>query len=208
VPNKVNREGETGVTVTILGLAGSPRARGNTEILLDRALEGAASQGANIEKVVISRLDISPCRGCERCFETGRCVVQDGYQALYERLISAERIILASPIYFTGLTAQTKTLIDRCQCLWARRYILRVPLPATPSGQPRLGAFISTAGDKRTSFDCAMTTARAFFAVLHTRYELLANGVDERGAVNARQDLLDQAYALGARLVQASENPK
>jgi multimeric flavodoxin WrbA len=128
----------------------------------------------------------------------------DDYQELYDRLVGVERIILASPIYFTGVTAQTKTLIDRCQCLWARRYVLRASLPATPSGRPRLGAFISTAGDKRTSFDCAVTTTRAFFAVLHTRYaeELLANGVDERGAVNTRQDLLDQAHTLGARLAQ------
>ncbi len=66
--------------------------------------------------------------------------------------------------------------------------------------------FISTAGDKRTSFDCAATTTRAFFAVLHARYveELLANDMDQRGAVKARPDLLEHAYALGARLAQAT----
>ena len=57
------------------------------------------------------------------------------YQELYDRLISVERLILASPIYFTNVTAQAKAMIDRCQCLWARRYVLRAPLPATPSGQ-------------------------------------------------------------------------
>jgi multimeric flavodoxin WrbA len=198
------------LAITVLGLAGSPRTQGNTEILLDRALEGAASQGASVSKVALSRLKLAPCRGCERCFETGRCIVQDDYQELYDRLISVERLILASPIYFTNVTAQAKAMIDRCQCLWARRYVLRAPLPATPSGQPRQGAFISTAGDKRTNFDCAVTTTRAFFAVLHTHYgeDLLANGVDERGAVNARQDLLERAYALGARLAQTTVEQK
>lgn len=198
------------MAITVLGLAGSPRSQGNTDTLLDRALEGAANQGASVTRVSLSRLRLAPCRGCERCFETGRCIVQDDYQELYDRLVSVERVILASPIYFTGLTAQTKAMIDRCQCLWARRYVLRAPLPATPSGLPRLGALISTAGDKRTSFDCAVTTTHAFFAVLHTRYaeELLANGVDERGAVSSRADLLDQAHALGARLAQMTENTK
>lgn len=190
--------------VQVIGLAGSPRRGGNTETLLDQALAGAASVGAATEKIVISRLRLSPCRGCERCFETGRCVIQDDYQQLYDRLLAAEGVIVAAPIYFVGVNAQTKAMIDRCQCLWARRYVLRAPLPPTPSGLPRWGGFVSAAGDARTDFACAVETVRAFFATLRARYagDVFARAVDERGEVQRRPELLAQAFKLGVDLIK------
>ncbi len=190
--------------IRVIGLAGSPRRGGNTETLLDQVLAGVASRGAVTEKIVISYLHLGPCRGCERCFETGRCVIQDDYQQLYDRLLAVEGVIVAAPIYFTGINAQTKAMIDRCQCLWARRYVLRAPLPPTPSGLPRWGGFVSAAGDARTDFACAVGTVRAFFATLRAKYagDVFATAVDEQGAVQGRPDLLVQAFQLGVHLIE------
>ncbi len=190
------------MALKVLGLAGSPRRQGNTELLLDRVLDGAASRGAETEKIVVSGLRIAPCRECDRCFETGRCAVQDDYQLVYAKLIEAERIVFAVPIFFLGLSAQAKTLIDRCQCLWARKYVLKDPLPPTHTGLQRQGFLISTAGGAKTSFDCAKRTMRAFLDTLDAQYggELLFPGVDEKGAISSHPTALEEAFALGRSL--------
>ncbi|NIN68134.1 MAG: flavodoxin family protein, partial [Anaerolineae bacterium] len=116
---------------------------------------------------------------------TGRCVQRDDYQLVYPKLIEAERIVLATPIFFLGVSAQAKALIDRSQCLWARKYVLKDPLPPTGRGLRRQGFLVSTAGGAKTSFDCAKKIMRAFLDTLDAQYggELLFPGVDEKGDV-------------------------
>ena len=92
----------------VLGIAGSPRRQGNTELLLDQVLGAAASKGAVTEKVILGRMKVEPCDACYGCLETGRCLLQDDYQLLYPKLIKAERIVLAAPVFFLGLSAQAK----------------------------------------------------------------------------------------------------
>jgi multimeric flavodoxin WrbA len=191
--------------ITVLGIAASPRRRGNTDLLLERALEGAAQAGAKVERIIASRLKIAPCIACDGCWEAGHCVVQDEYQMVYPKILAAERIVLASPIYFMAISAQGKLLIDRCQCLWARKYVLHQPLPSTPSGEPRRGALITTAGHHvAMGFRCAATTMRYFMDVLDAEFseELHAGDVDEKGAIREHPDILEAAFALGMRLAQ------
>ncbi|MBM4429510.1 MAG: flavodoxin family protein, partial [Chloroflexi bacterium] len=69
----------------ILAIAGSPRRGGNTDRLLDQAIAGAESAGSMVERFVLSKLQVAPCIECNRCFETGRCAVQDDYQVLYDK---------------------------------------------------------------------------------------------------------------------------
>ena len=88
-----------------LGIAGSPRRGGNTEMLLDRFLAGAEGAGAAVEKVVAARLKIAGCVACDGCWEDGHCVVQDDFQAVYEKLVAADVIVLAAPLYFWSLPA-------------------------------------------------------------------------------------------------------
>ncbi len=183
----------------VLGLASSPRRQGNTELLLDQVLAGAASKGAQTEKVVLSAMRMDPCDGCEACYETGRCIVQDEYQLLYPKLIKAERIVLAAPIFFLGLPAQAKAFIDRCQCFWARKYVLNSPLPPTDSGVKRQGFLVSTAGGADTTFECARRTLKAFLDTLDASYggELIFPGIDDKGAILKHPTALEQALALG-----------
>ena len=186
----------------VLGLAGSPRRHGNTELLLDQVLGGAASKGAQTEKVILGAMNIDPCDACEGCYETGRCILQDDYQLLYPKLIKAERIVLAAPVFFMGLPAQAKAFIDRCQCFWARKYVLQDPLPPTDTGVQRQGFLISTAGGPRTGFRCAVSSLKAFLDALDAAYggELTFPGVDEKGAILKHPTALEDAVALGRSL--------
>ena len=183
----------------VLGLAGSPRRQGNTELLLDQVLAGAASKGAQTEKVVLSTLAMDPCDECEACYQTGRCVMQDDYQLLYPKLIKAERLVLAAPIFFMGVPAQAKAFIDRCQCFWARKYILEDALPPTDTGVQRQGYLVSTAGGPKTSFRCAASSLRALLDSIDATYggDLTFRGIDEKGAIVNHPTALEEALALG-----------
>ena len=97
----------------ILGVSGSPRVGGNTDLILNQALEVAKSNGAEVSLIRLSDYKLEPCNACMSCFSTGKCVIKDDGQALYEMLTGADGLILGSPSYFQGVTAQMKTFIDR-----------------------------------------------------------------------------------------------
>ena len=114
-----------GKEMMVLGIAGSPRRGGKPELLLDEVLKGAARRGARIKKVVLKDLKIAPCDHSDACLKTGKCNIEDDMQMVYQDLEEADRIILASPIQFMTVTAEMKAMIDRCQALWARKYVLK-----------------------------------------------------------------------------------
>ena len=113
------------MSVKVLGISTSPRAGGNSDLLLRRALEGAESAGAEIEYIHLTDYNVGTCIECNACYATGRCVVEDDYQQLLEKLLNTDRLIFATPIFFITVCAQAKMLIDRGQCLWAHQYILK-----------------------------------------------------------------------------------
>lgn len=186
----------------VLGIMGSPRFGGNSDLLLDSALKGAKEGGAEIEKIRLCDLDISPCSECHGCDETGECIQNDDMQLLYPKLIEADRLFLASPIFFMGLSAQTKAFIDRCQCIWIRRYKLKQTIGK--GREFRKGFFMSVGGSKSPEkFFGAVRTVKAFFASLDFTYEkeLLIAGIDEKGAVANHPTALDEAMKIGGELV-------
>ena len=97
----------------ILGIVCSPRKGGNTEILVEQVLASARDLGADTELDFIADKKIAPCDGCESCLVTGKCKVDDDMQGMYPKLIEADGIVFGTPVYFWGMTAQAKTLIDR-----------------------------------------------------------------------------------------------
>lgn len=97
----------------VLGLIGSPRVGGNTETLVAEVLRGAASRGAQTEQVALNKLNISPCQACDACRKTKRCRIQDDMQALYDKIFEADALVLGTPIYFWGPSAQLKCFVDR-----------------------------------------------------------------------------------------------
>lgn len=104
-----------------LGIYGSPRKGGNTDLLLDRVLEGAAAAGAEVSRVYVRDMNFEGCIECGGCDQTGVCVVEDDMQRVYPQILDARVVFLASPVFFYGLTAQVKALIDRCQAPWNLR---------------------------------------------------------------------------------------
>lgn len=101
----------------ILGILGSARKGGNTEIVLDVALEEAKKEGVSTEKIPLGDKVIAPCDGCQGCVKTGKCVIEDDTQEIYEKILESDGIIWATPVYFWSMTAQTKTLMDRLYAL-------------------------------------------------------------------------------------------
>ena len=181
----------------ILLLNGSPREGGNTEIMLNRVLDGIHAAGGEAELLHLCRMRIAPCMACDFCKTAPRCAIEDDMAELYPKLTAARHLVIGSPIYFHGLPAQAKAFVDRCQLFWNRR-------PAADENTPRrFGHFIAVAathGDK--CFDGARLSLRALFATLGMKpgEELLVRGVDERGAVTARGEALAQALELGKRV--------
>jgi multimeric flavodoxin WrbA len=99
--------------VKVLGLVCSARSNGNTEVLVKEALDSARCNGAETEMIKISNMNIAPCDGCETCDITGECQIEDDMQDIYTKLLQSDGIIFGSPVYFWGVTAQAKAIIDR-----------------------------------------------------------------------------------------------
>ena len=185
----------------ILGIMGSPRIKGNTDLLMDEALKGAQSQGAEVEKLVVDKLDISPCKEYYGCLKDGNCVIRDDMDDIYPKLLNSSGVIIASPIFFYAISSQVKALIDRSQALWARKYVLK----QKPPNSSRKGAFIAVGATKGEKlFEGSILTVQYFFNGIGVKYadELLIRGVDTRGEIKDYPDTLSEAFELGKRIAQ------
>lgn len=182
--------------VFVLGIAGSPRRGGNTETLLDAALKGAQEAGAEVRKVVLSELKFSGCVSCGRCEADGSCPLEDDMKDLYPLIERADAIILASPIYFDGLTSQAKAFIDRSQAFWVRKYRLK------RSGKKKRGAFLGAAARLDTRFDCAARTVSIWFLTVGAKMleDRTFPGFEEKGSILDSPRSLEEAKDLGRRL--------
>ncbi len=190
----------------VLSIMGSPRRQSNTEILLDKALEGARGAGAEVEKVLVSKLKISPCLEIYACLKDGNCAIKDDMQLLYEKLLEADHIVFASPIFFYGITSQAKAIVDRCQALWVRRHVLGL---GKEDKRVRRGVFISIGATRGTKlFDGAVLTVKYFFDAIGVRYsgDLLVRGIDNKGQIGEHLEALEDAFRLGQELVRGSRD--
>jgi len=196
------------MTVKVLGISASPRVKGNSDLLLRQALAGAKSAGADVEYIRLSDYKIAPCLECNLCHTTGKCVVQDDYQQLLAKMLNAGRVIFATPIFFMGLCAQAKTLIDRGQCLWAQKYLLKKEL-ITPE-RDRRAMVIAVGGSKSTKmFESIRTTMTSYFDSLQMHYvsNLFINKINALGEIEKHPSALKEAFRLGKELTIADTPP-
>jgi len=178
----------------VLGIVGSPRRGGNTDILVDEVLTGAAEAGALTEKAVLSKLEINPCRACDACGKTGKCAQQDDMHALLEQMEQSDVWVLGTPVYYWGPTAQFKAFVDRwygagkAVAFAGKRVILTIPLG---SGN---------------AYDARHTVGMLEDALAWQKSELLttilAPGVMERGAVRDHPDVLAAARQAGRDAIE------
>jgi len=100
----------------VLGIVGSPRPGGNTEIMVEEVLAAARKEGAETDIFLVAGKKIEGCDGCGSCFQTGGCKIRDDMQSLYTKMEWADAIVFGSPVYFNYVTAQAKAVIDRTFC--------------------------------------------------------------------------------------------
>jgi multimeric flavodoxin WrbA len=189
----------------ILAIYGSPRRKGNTTFLLDQAVQGALDAGAQVEKLVLRDLKMSPCLEIYGCKEKGRCVIQDDFQKVYDQLLSCDGLMLASPIFFYTVSAHTKILMDRCQSLWVKKYWID-KIPYGQSQPKRKGLFISVGATRgKRLFEGTLLTLKYFFDVLDTELwkALLYRELDFEGDVLKHPEHLREAYETGKEFALA-----
>jgi multimeric flavodoxin WrbA len=189
----------------IVGLQGSPRDQGNTAMLLAAAVQGAAEAGANVVSFHLNDMNIRPCQGCGGCYETGRCVMRDDMDLIYDALEKMDAVIVASPVYFGGVTAQLKAVIDRSQPFWARKYVTKKPV-ADDNRKRDLLLLSVLSHDQQDLIEGIRTNIRYFHDVITKDgeyHELIFPKVEHAGAIGDHWEALPQAREAGARLATA-----
>lgn len=151
----------------ILAILGSPR-KGNSEILLNEAIKNCDKTSNEITIINPCKLNISGCTACDGCKDTGQCIISDDMDRVYPLLRESHRVIIASPIFFFGIPAQFKLLIDRCQCLWYEKYVLK----KTSTQNIKKKALILLVGGMKKGeigVTCAEATLKAFLRTIDVR---------------------------------------
>ncbi len=190
----------------IIAFLGSPREEGNTELLLRETIKGIEESGFHVQTFRLNSMNIMPCQNCGGCDDSGICVYDDDMTQIYKVIRDADRIILASPIFFISVSAQTKIMIDRCQAFWCEKYLLKKPIPEGVNG--RKGLLLLVGGMKgkigTSGLECAEKTVRAFFRTIsvpeHKTLGYLE--VDAKGAILKHPTALKEAYEAGKELVK------
>jgi multimeric flavodoxin WrbA len=182
------------MTKNILILKGSPREKGNSAILADRAAEGARQAGAQVESIYLHGLDIRPCDGCDLC-NAGQCIIEDDMQPLYPKLAEADAILLASPVYWFTFSAQLKLCIDRWYGFQANQW--------KEVSHKQFG-FILTYGDTDLYTSGAINAIHTFETMcrfLQSKNTGIVHGsLMDVGDAEKHPELMQQAYDLGKLL--------
>lgn len=192
----------------IIAIYGSPRRRGNTARLLQRAVEGARDAGAEVEEIVLRDLKMSPCLEIYGCKNAGECRLKDDFQTARDQILASQGLMLASPVFFYTVSAHTKILMDRFQSLWVKKYWIDEANQRQSTSQ-RKGLFISAGATRgKKLFDGILLSLRYFFDVIDMQLwkALLYRGLDFEGDVLKFPEYLDEAYAAGKEFAKVVRN--
>ncbi|MBN1536829.1 MAG: flavodoxin family protein [Anaerolineales bacterium] len=181
----------------ILILKGSPREKGNSAILAERVAEGARLMGAEVDSIYLHAMDIRACDACEACHENedGLCIIQDDMQDLYSKIDQADVIVIASPVYWFTVSAQTKLCVDRWYAYSGK----------TPNIlKQKIFSLILVYGDSDPYSSGGINAIRFFEDMC--RYlgapiaGILYGSADEAGDILKQEALLGKAFQLGKKL--------
>mgnify|MGYP003790946371 FL=1 len=191
----------------VLGISGSPRARGNTARLLAEVLRGVSDVGGEASGVSLSEYTIEGCVGCERCRRDLTCTrFNDGMTLLYPRIVEADGLVLGSPVYHYNVTSQMKAFIDRLYAFYdftderPRGYSSRL------ASRPRK-AVVFAVGEQADPADLGVALEALSLPLRPLGYEVVAElpvlNCFEPGIVGQRKEVLEQAYRCGRDLAAA-----
>ncbi|MCK4307848.1 flavodoxin family protein [candidate division WOR-3 bacterium] len=189
----------------VLGIIGSPRKGGNTDILVSEVLKGAVSKGAQQEKIYLDDFQMFPCKTCGKCKTTGICIQPDDFNLILEKIKEASAIVLGSPVYCKTVTAQTKILIDKIDSS-------QIIVSSTSDGKTKFSRRIRT--NKKGVIICigdlsGLNTVKQSAGVMRCLFrdlsievidEILANKLSEKGDALKNKPILQQAFIAGTKL--------
>lgn len=174
----------------VLILSGSPRNGGNSDLLCDKFARGAAESGNEVEKIRVAEKNIGFCRACYACKESGNCVIKDDMADVLQKMIDADVIVLASPVYFYSIDAQLKAVIDRTVARW-----LEV--------RDKEFYYIVTAADEeKASAETTIACFRGYADCVEGAKEMgiiYGMGAYEKGEIK-NHPAMNEAYEMGKRV--------
>jgi multimeric flavodoxin WrbA len=191
----------------VLGISGSPRARGNTARLLAEVLRGVSGAGGEVSAASLSEYTIAGCVGCERCRHDKTCTrFNDGMTMLYPRIVEADALVLGSPVYHYNVTSQMKAFIDRLYAFYdftderPRGYSSRL-------ADRKRKAVVFVVGEQADPADLGVALEALSLPLRPLGYEVVAElpvlNCFEPGIVGKRREVLEQAYRCGRELAAA-----
>ncbi len=186
----------------VLGINGSPRKKSNSGFLLDAFLAEAGKLGAEVALIDVPRRDIRPCMEYTVCEKRGTCPIDDDMAAEgYTLLRRADVVVVATPVFFYNMSAQLKALVDRCQALWARKYMLKL---RDPSRRYRRGYLLSVgATHGKNLFDAIELSIRYFFDAVSAGYAgaLTYRGIEKVGDMQRHAGVQDDIQRAVGKVV-------
>lgn len=172
----------------VLILSGSPRKNGNSDLICDEFMKGALESGNDVEKIRVSAKNIHPCLGCYHCKDNnGKCVFDDGMAEILQKMIDADVLVLASPVYFYSIDAQLKALIDRTVARW------------TEVKDKEFYYIVTMADEELSSADTTIACFSGYADCVEGAVEkgiIIGNGIYEKGEVK-NSDVMKKAYEMG-----------
>jgi multimeric flavodoxin WrbA len=182
----------------VLVLLGSPRKKGNSAILADKIAKGAKSAGARVETLFIHGMKISPCKSCYACQKPNSkgCLIKDDMQTVYKKLREADAWIIASPVYWFTVSAQTKLWMDRCFAL--------LPHAAEVFADKRIAIAMSYGDNDPFKSGCVnalRTFQDAYGYVQACIVGMVYGSAMDAGEIEKNEALMKEAEELGAQLV-------
>jgi len=191
--------------VKIIALLGSPRKKGNSTLLANHIILGAESQGATVESIYLNGLNIKPCQGCYVCQakDSQGCAVKDDMQAIYPKITEADALIIASPVYWFNMSAQTKIFMDRCIALFNEN-------PEKSSLYGKKIAIAMSYGDKDAFCSGCINALRTFQDAYNfvgaDIVGMVYGSAEEPGEIASNTGLMQDAEALGEKLVSGKQS--
>lgn len=182
----------------VLAIIGSPRKNGNTDVVVQKVLEGAAEKGAETESIYINELDFKGCQGCGLCNVMADCKLKDDMTDVYKKLEEADAFVFGSPIYFNQFTGQMRSFLDRCYALVDAELKPRLPVGKN-------AVLVRAQGDPNgpmydNVFDDFEEILKMFFGMTVTD-KIVAAGFDLPGSVRKDKELMDKAKQAGVHLL-------
>ncbi len=198
-------------TYRVAAIYGSPRRGGNTDVLMQKFLEGLRQcryfksefnvepLNLQINEIYVSELNISSCRECRSCSKNGECIIDDKMQGIYPLLVNCNLLLIASPVFFTTVSGYLKAFIDRFQRFWALKYELQKKLI---TAENKNGMLFSCAGSKPENiFDCTKKVIRSLFDVLYVKYyaDFCYNNIDFKKDILKQPEITEHVFDFGKK---------